>query len=122
MTIKEEALTETVPTPIARDGSNGPAPGNGAQPSTSTGHHIPKNGSENVFELVDQLTREVIHLRIAQRSNRRIGMAMGIVMNQLHVDDLQAFDALRRISQNTNRKLRDVADVVIADGRIRRDT
>jgi curved DNA-binding protein CbpA len=64
-------------------------------------------------ELVDALTAEVTQLRIARDSNRRIGMAMGIVMNQLRVEDEQAFDVLRRTSQNTNRKLRDVAEDVI---------
>jgi AmiR/NasT family two-component response regulator len=34
-------------------------------------------------------------------------------MNQRHVTDEQAFDILRRTSQNTNRKLRDVAEDVI---------
>ena len=66
-------------------------------------------------ELVDALTAEVHQLRIARDSNRRIGMAIGIVMNQRHVDDQQAFDILRRTSQNTNRKLRNVAEDVIHD-------
>ena len=64
-------------------------------------------------ECVEALTAEVNQLRIARDSNRRIGMAMGIVMNQRHVTDEQAFDILRRTSQNTNRKLRDIAEDVI---------
>jgi hypothetical protein len=83
MTIEQEALSESVAPPMARDGRNGVAPLNGAQPSNSNDHHISENVSERVAKLVDQLTLEVVHLRIAQRSNRRIGMAMGIVMNQL---------------------------------------
>jgi curved DNA-binding protein CbpA len=67
----------------------------------------------DVTGLVDALTAEVNQLRIARNSNRRIGMAIGIVMNQRHVDDQQAFDILRRTSQNTNRKLRNVAEDVI---------
>ena len=66
-----------------------------------------------ISERLDALTAEVNQLRIARDSNRRIGMAMGIVMNQRHVTDEQAFDILRRTSQNTNRKLRDVAEDVI---------
>lgn len=54
----------------------------------------------------------------ALHSNRRIGMAMGLVMGQLGVADDEAFDALRHISQNTNRKLRDVADEVITQRRV----
>ena len=50
-----------------------------------------------------------VNLEIALESSRVIGMAMGIIMaNQLCTAD-QAFDALRRVSQETNRKLRDVA-------------
>lgn len=63
--------------------------------------------------LVSELNDEVRQLKEALDSNRRIGMAMGLVMGQLQVTDGEAFDALRRISQNTNRKLRDVADDVI---------
>lgn len=50
-----------------------------------------------------------VNLEIALESSRVIGMAMGIIMaNQLCTAD-QAFEALRRVSQATNRKLRDVA-------------
>jgi AmiR/NasT family two-component response regulator len=63
--------------------------------------------------LLAELNDEVRQLKEALDSNRRIGMAMGLVMAQLQVTDDEAFDALRRISQNTNRKLRDVADDVL---------
>ncbi len=69
-------------------------------------------------EVVRALRLEVSQLKVARDSNRRIGMAMGIVMRQLQVDESLAFDELRRISQNTNRKLREVAEDVIRDGRI----
>jgi len=72
----------------------------------------------DVIELVKALTVEVTQLEVARDSNRRIGMAMGIVMRQRQVDEPLAFDALRRISQNTNRKLRDVAEDVIRARRI----
>jgi curved DNA-binding protein CbpA len=62
---------------------------------------------------VEALMAEVKQLQIARDSNRRIGMALGILMNQLDIDDEEAFDVLRRTSQNTNRKLRDVAEDVI---------
>ena len=68
--------------------------------------------------LVTELSDEVRQLKEALVSNRRIGMAMGLVMGQLQVTDEEAFDALRRISQNTNRKLRDVADDVIYHRRL----
>jgi hypothetical protein len=57
-----------------------------------------------------------VNLEIALESSRVIGMAMGIVMaNSLCTAD-QAFDALRRVSQETNRKLRDVALEVTETG------
>ncbi len=69
-------------------------------------------------EVVRALLLKVSQLEVARDSNRRIGMAVGIVMRQLQVDESQAFDELRRISQNTNRKLRGVAEDVIRDRRI----
>jgi AmiR/NasT family two-component response regulator len=69
-------------------------------------------------DVISALSDEVNQLHFAIASNRRIGMAMGIVMGQLQIGDDEAFDALRRISQNTNRKLRDVADDVIYHRRL----
>lgn len=56
------------------------------------------------------------NLQRALTSNRRIGMAMGILMAVHKVTDEDAFTLLRIASQNTNRKLLDVADEVIATG------
>jgi hypothetical protein len=58
MTVEREAPSETLATPIARDGRNGIAPLNGAQPSNDNYHHISEHVSERVAELVDQLTLE----------------------------------------------------------------
>lgn len=56
------------------------------------------------------------HLQTALSSNRQIGAAMGIIMagHKCSADD--AFDALRRTSQNSHRKLREVADEVVFTG------
>jgi ANTAR domain-containing protein/GAF domain-containing protein len=56
------------------------------------------------------------NLQRALASNRRIGMAMGILMAVHKIIDEDAFTLLRIASQNTNRKLLDVADEVIATG------
>ncbi|MGW2786739.1 GAF and ANTAR domain-containing protein [Streptomyces populi] len=45
-----------------------------------------------------------------------IGEAMGILMGRHHVTEEQAFDVLRRYSQETNIKLRDVARLVSEKG------
>jgi hypothetical protein len=49
------------------------------------------------------------HLEHALRSNREIGVAMGILMAQHHVTRDQAFDLLRIASQHSNRKLNQIA-------------
>jgi AmiR/NasT family two-component response regulator len=49
-------------------------------------------------------------------------MAVGIVMRDQNVDEDQAFAYLRRTSQDSNRKLRDVAEDVIRDRWLPPDT
>lgn len=61
----------------------------------------------------EDLRREVLHLRRALSSNRRIGAAVGIVMHQLQLDYDEAFARLRRESQNTNTPLAQVAESVV---------
>jgi hypothetical protein len=60
--------------------------------------------------------RRRTNLEIALESSRVIGMAMGIVMSTRLCTADQAFDALRRASQQSNRKLRDVALEVTETG------
>lgn len=49
------------------------------------------------------------HLRTALASRRQIGIAIGVLMERYGLDDDQAFEFLRRTSQEENRKLRDLA-------------
>jgi hypothetical protein len=49
------------------------------------------------------------HLQRALTTNREIGVAMGVLMNQHKITRTQAFDLLRVASQHTNRKLADIA-------------
>jgi DNA-binding response OmpR family regulator len=58
------------------------------------------------------------NLERALASNRQIGTAMGILMARLKLTDEQAFDLLRKTSQNRHRKLRDIAEEVILTGEI----
>ena len=91
-----------------------PAPTQILDRTNGTEARVPQESMQwDVVELVEALMVEVTQLTVARDSNRRIGMAMGIIMSQRQVDEPSAFDALRRISQNTNRKLRDVAEDVI---------
>jgi AmiR/NasT family two-component response regulator len=51
-------------------------------------------------------------------SRKVIGMAEGILIERLGLDDQQAFNVLRRYSQDRNMKLRDVAQVVVDTHRL----
>lgn len=62
----------------------------------------------------EQRRRE--NLEVALESSRIIGMAMGIVMSSRLLTADQAFEALRKASQDSNRKLRDVAVDVTETG------
>lgn len=57
-------------------------------------------------------------LEDALRTNREIGMAMGVLMGRGGVTQDQAFATLRRASQYLHRKLRDVAAEVVETGQL----
>ena len=52
----------------------------------------------------------------ALETNREIGVAMGILMQQHRFTRQEAFDVLRVASQNSNRKLADIAGEVADTG------
>lgn len=58
------------------------------------------------------------NLVVALESSRRIGAAVGIVMAASRCTYEQAFETIRRASQHTHRKLRDVADEIILTGTV----
>jgi hypothetical protein len=55
-------------------------------------------------------------LERALLTNRRIGMAIGILLERLHVTEEQAFDVLRRESMRRNVRLAQVAEQVVYTG------
>jgi AmiR/NasT family two-component response regulator len=67
-----------------------------------------------------ELLDRVRNLEAALATNRRIGMAVGILMSSLKVTDTEAFDLMRVVSQRTNRRVRAVADEVIDTGTLDR--
>jgi AmiR/NasT family two-component response regulator len=72
--------------------------------------------------------QEIEHLRTALASNRRIGVAVGILVARRGLTEQQAVDLLKTASQRLNRRVRDLAEEVIYLGDIagpagtRRDT
>lgn len=65
---------------------------------------------------VERALEAAENLRIALQTNRRIGIAIGILMALQKTTDTGAFELLAKASQRGNRKLRDVADEVIQIG------
>lgn len=63
---------------------------------------------ESIAEL-DAMRREIATLREALASRSAISSATGILMARGEITSDEAFDLLRRTSQSTNRKLRDIA-------------
>jgi GAF domain-containing protein len=63
-----------------------------------------------------QLQERVKHLERALQSNRGIGVAIGVLMNQYKITQDQAFDLLRLVSQHRHRKLVEVAREVTETG------
>ena len=60
-------------------------------------------------------SRDVEGLRRAVDARKLIGMAMGLVMERYDVEPDQAFEVLRRYSQDRNVKLREVARGIVED-------
>lgn len=56
------------------------------------------------------------NLEIALSTNRRIGIAVGVLMARLHITDDEAFTMLRKASQHGHIKLREVAEYVTMTG------
>jgi AmiR/NasT family two-component response regulator len=71
---------------------------------------------ERILELDAELQaaqRSIADLTSALETNRDIGAAIGIVMVTREVEPEEAFDLLRRASQSSHTKLRDVAREVV---------
>jgi GAF domain-containing protein len=67
-------------------------------------------------EAASRTSDEVAHLRIAMRSRAVIEQAKGILMERYKITDERAFAVLTRVSQQSNMKLREVADLLVRSG------
>jgi DNA-binding response OmpR family regulator/anti-sigma regulatory factor (Ser/Thr protein kinase) len=79
-----------------------------------THHELALDRSQALVEAEEKAGQ----LRTALTSSRVIGMAVGVLMSSHRVTSDHAFDLLRVHSNNTNRKIRDVAEDVVLTGRI----
>ena len=69
---------------------------------------------ERVFDSIDECNAAIGQLRKALESRDIIGQAKGILMTRQRISAEEAFDILRRASQRSHMKLRDVAASVVA--------
>ncbi|WP_323097469.1 ANTAR domain-containing protein [Intrasporangium sp. YIM S08009] len=67
-------------------------------------------------QLAVQLRLERDNLHVALETNRTIGVAVGVLMALRQLTHEDAFELLVSISQNHNRKLREVAEAVVRTG------
>lgn len=65
---------------------------------------------------LEQAHSTIENLQVALRTNREIGVAIGILMTRELCTQEQAFDMLRAASQRTHRKLSEIADDVRRTG------
>lgn len=64
----------------------------------------------------ERAEREAENLSVALATNRKIGVAIGIVMDRELCTRDEAFERLKVASQRAHRKLREIADEVIMTG------
>lgn len=87
-----------------------------------TGQTVPVVGDEHARIVAElEATRaEFASCNDALKSCRRIGIAMGILMERYKLTDERAFDLLRSVSQRRNVKLREIASQLTLTGSLER--
>lgn len=85
-----------------------------------TAHDEPRREDGSDFDdrspSLNDARRRIENLETALQTNRRIGVAIGILMSRRGVSEADAFNLLAKASQLANRKLRDVAEEVVYEG------
>ena len=82
-----------------------------------SGKHIPSGEPSQPLQATDvpgALRDEVAHLHEAMKSQRDIGMAIGLLSAKYGCSTEQAWRTMLRISQDSNTKVRRVAHVLVA--------
>jgi hypothetical protein len=125
MTAGRHAVTDTAARPSRAGGAAAQRCTRGAgQVSLATAPHVIE-GCRAVGRTGTSLAGSVERLRAAESladnlqrallSNRRIGMAIGVLLSR-HMTEEQAFEALREASMRRNVELRDLAEEVVHTG------
>ena len=76
---------------------------------------VPEDHDEIKSEELAALEQEVDGLKVALGTRTIIGKALGVIMEREGVNETEAFEMLKTMSQHTNVKLRDVAARVARD-------
>lgn len=82
-----------------------------------SGKHIPTGDPSQPLRATEAaavLREEVAHLHEAMKSQRDIGMAVGLLSARFGVSTEQAWRTMLRISQDSNTKVRCVARVLVS--------
>lgn len=90
----------------------------GTQHTVTSQLNIATEQAPDTEALLEAAMAKIQNLEIALETSRTIGMAVGIVMERLRLPPDQAFDVLRRISQQHHRKLRDLASDLVFCGAV----
>lgn len=84
-----------------------PASSDSSRPQQSTDH------APDHPDAPEELRGEVEHLQAAMKSQRDIGMAIGLLSARFGCSTEQAWRTMLRVSQDTNTKVRTVARVLV---------
>lgn len=73
--------------------------------------------ARSLHDEVVRLEEEVVHLKRAVTSHAAVDQAIGVIIAVGQLTPQQGWDVLKEVSQNTNIKLRHVAELVVTWGR-----
>jgi len=82
-----------------------------------SGKHVPSrepSHSPQATDVPEALRDEVSHLHEAMKSQRDIGMAIGMLSARFGCSTEQAWRTMQRISQDSNTKVRTIARVLVS--------
>ncbi|MGW1988287.1 ANTAR domain-containing protein [Streptomyces collinus] len=80
-------------------------------PARLDGHLVP--GREPLLHTITELRRQISHLEQAVVSHTVVDQAIGVVITLGGLRPDQGFEVLREVSQHTNTKLRQVAELIV---------